>query len=125
MENIGHTFSANSIRRFLKSENRTVTIDTITNYLEYCQNAFILKKVPRYDYEGKKILKIHEKYYLADHGFREAAGFSNIKDIERTLENIVYNELISRGYEIKIGKTGNQEIDFLFEKHSCFSASNN
>ena len=65
---------------------------------------------------GKKILKIDEKYYLTDHGFRQAIGFSNTKDIERTLENIVCIELISRGYEVKIGKVKDKEIDFIKKK---------
>ncbi len=116
MENIGHTFSASSIKKFLKSELRNVSVDTILNYLEYCQQAYIIKRVPRYDTIGKKILKIEEKYYLTDHGFRAAKGFSNISAIERTLENIVYIELISRGYEVKIGKVKDKEIDFIAKK---------
>ncbi|CAN2326646.1 AAA family ATPase [Fusobacterium sp. oral taxon C10] len=97
IENIGHTFSASSIKNYLKNENRNISVDTILNYLEYCSLAFIIKKIPRYDTLGKKILKIDEKYYLTDHGFRQAIGFSNTKDIERILENIVCIELISRG----------------------------
>jgi ATPase len=115
-ENIGHIFSANSIKNYLKNENRNISVDTILNYLEYCHKAFIIKKVPRYDILGKKILKVEEKYYLTDHGFRSARGFSNTKDIERTLENIVYTELISRGYEVKIGRIKELEIDFIAKK---------
>lgn len=116
IENVGHTFSASSIKNYFKSENRKVSLDTILNYLEFCRRAFIIKKVPRYDALGKKILKVDEKYYLNDHGFRQAKGFSNIKDIERTLENIVYIELISRGYEVKIGRVKDREIDFIARK---------
>ena len=115
-ENIGHIFSANSIKNYLKNENRNISVDTILNYLEYCHKAFIIKKVPRYDILGKKILKVEEKYYLTDHGFRSARGFSNTKDIERTLENIVYTELISRGFEVKIGRIKDLEIDFIVKK---------
>lgn len=115
-ENIGHIFSANSIKNYLKNENRNISVDTILNYLEYCHKAFIIKKGPRYDILGKKILKVEEKYYLTDHGFRSARGFSNTKDIERTLENIVYTELISRGYEVKIGRIKELEIDFIAKK---------
>lgn len=115
-ENIGHIFSANSIKNYLKNENRNISVDTILNYLEYCNKAFIIKKVPRYDILGKKILKVEEKYYLTDHGFRSARGFSNTKDIERTLENIVYTELISRGFEVKIGRIKDLEIDFIVKK---------
>ena len=117
LENIGHTFSANSIKNYFKNEKRTVSIDTVLNYLEYCKNAFIIKKVSRYDIAGKKLLKVDEKYYVTDHGFRQAQGFSNTKDIERTLENIVFIELASRGYEVKIGKLKDREIDFIAQKN--------
>ena len=113
IENIGNTFSANSIKKFLKNEDRKVSVDTVLNYLDFCTKAFIIKKVPRFDTVGKKLLKVDEKYYLTDHGFRQARGFSNIKDIERTLENIIYIELLSRGYEVTIGKINNKEIDFI------------
>ena len=117
LENIGHTFSANSIKNYFKNEKRAVSIDTVLNYLEYCKNAFIIKKVSRYDMAGKKLLKVDEKYYVTDHGFRQAQGFSNTKDIERTLENIVFIELVSRGYEVKIGKLKDREIDFIAQKN--------
>ena len=116
LENIGNTFSANSIKNYFKNENRKVSVDTILNYLEYCRSAFIIKRVSRYDTVGKKILSVDEKYYLTDHGFRAAKGFSNTRNIERTLENIVCIELISRGYTLKIGKAGDKEIDFIAEK---------
>ena len=62
------------------------------------------------------LLKVDEKYYLTDHGFRQSMGFSNVKDIEKTLENIVYIELLSRGYHVKIGKVKDREIDFVAKK---------
>lgn len=116
IQNIGATFSASAIRNYLKSENRNISVDTVLNYLEYCNKAFVLKKVPRYDLSGKKLLKVDEKYYLTDHGFRQSMGFSNVKDIEKTLENIVYIELLSRGYDVKIGKVKDREIDFVAKK---------
>lgn len=116
MENIGHTFSALSIRNYFKSENRQVSVDTVLNYLDYCQKAYLIKKASRYDTLGKKLLKVEEKYYMTDHGFRQARGISNQKDIERVLENIVYIELIARGYEVKIGKVDKQEIDLIAER---------
>lgn len=116
MQNIGANFSASAIRNYLKSENRNISVDTVLNYLEYCHKAFVLKKVPRYDLGGKKLLKVDEKYYLTDHGFRQSVGFSNVKDIEKTLENIVYIELLSRGYHVKIGKVKDREIDFVAKK---------
>lgn len=116
MQNIGATFSASAIKNYLKSENRNISVDTVLNYLEYCSRAFVLKKVPRFDLEGKKLLKVDEKYYLTDYGFRQSMGFSNVKDIERTLENIVYIELLSRGFDVKIGKVKDREIDFVAKK---------
>lgn len=121
LENIGHTFSANSIKKYFKNEKRSISIDTVLNYLAYCKNAFIIRQVPRYDMTGKKVLKVDEKYYVTDHGFRQARGFSNTKDIERTLENIVYVELLSRGAEVKVGKLKDKEIDFIVQKNDRIS----
>ena len=121
MQNISATFSASAIKNYLKSENRNISVDTVLNYLEYCNRAFVLKKVPRFDLEGKKLLKVDEKYYLTDHGFRQSMGFSNLKDIEKTLENIVYIELLSRGYDVKIGKVKDREIDFVAKRGEIIS----
>lgn len=112
-ENIGQTFSSRSIQKFLKNENRNISVDTILNYLEYAKSAYIIKKVPRYDVVGKKILSVDEKYFITDHGLRYAKGFSNEKNIERILENIVYIELLSRGYKVNIGRVNDKEIDFI------------
>ena len=96
-------------------------MDTILNYLEYCNVAFLIKKVPRYDVLSKKTLKIDEKYYLTDHGFRQATGCPITQDIERILENIVYIELLSRGYEVKVGKIKDKEINFIAKKEKDLS----
>ena len=112
-ENIGQTFSSRSIQKFLKNENRNISVDTVLNYLEYAKSACIIKKVPRYDVVGKKILSVDEKYFITDHGLRYAKGFSNEKNIERILENIVYIELLSRGYKVNIGRVNDKEIDFI------------
>ena len=114
--NIGHTFSANSIAAYLKSERRTVAVDTIINYLKCCEKAFLFYKVNRMDLEGKEILKINEKYYLSDHGLRQALYGSNQRDIEMILENIVCLELLRLGYKVTIGKIGTKEIDFVCDK---------
>ena len=113
LDNIGQSFSANSLRKYFVSENRKVSVDTILNYLNFCQAAYLLKKVPRYDSVGKKLLTVEEKYYVTDHGFRQAVGFSNVASIERILENIVYIELLSRGFQVQVGRINNQEIDFI------------
>lgn len=119
--NVGQSFSASSIKAYLKNKNKNISVDTILNYLEYCNVAFLIKKVPRHDVTSKKTLKVDEKYYLTDHGFRQATGFPIAKDIEKVLENIVYIELISRGYEVKVGKVKDKEINFIAKKEKSLS----
>ena len=119
--NVGQSFSASSIKKYLKNKNKNISVDTILNYLEYCNIAFLIKKVPRYDVLSKKTLKIDEKYYLTDHGFRQATGCPITQDIERILENIVYIELLSRGYEVKVGKVKDKEINFIAKKEKDLS----
>ena len=121
LTNIGQSFSASSIKTYLKNKNKNISVDTILNYLEYCNIAFLIKKVPRYDLLSKKTLKVDEKYYLTDHGFRQATGFPITQDIERILENIVYIELLSRGYEVKVGKVKDKEINFIAKKEKSLS----
>ena len=119
--NVGQSFSASSIKAYLKNKNKNISVDTILNYLEYCNVAFLIKKVPRHDVTSKKTLKVDEKYYLIDHGFRQATGFPITQDIERILENIVYIELLSRGYEVKVGKVKDKEINFIAKKEKSLS----
>lgn len=121
LTNIGQSFSASSIKTYLKNKNKNISVDTILNYLEYCNIAFLIKKVPRYDILSKKTLKVDEKYYLTDHGFRQATGFPITQDIKRILENIVYIELLSRGYEVKVGKVKDKEINFIAKKEKSLS----
>lgn len=111
--NIGNTFSASNITKYLKSELRSVSTETIYNYIEYCKCACLLHLVSREDVIGKKLLQFQEKIYIADHGIREALYGSNLKDINQTLENIVYMELLRRDYKITVGKNNNNEIDFI------------
>ena len=117
MANIGRVFSASSIVKYFKNENRKVSSETVMNYLKMCQEAFLIYKVSREDLAGKKILAVNEKYYIADHGIREAVYGNNGRDIELILENIVYMELIRRGYDVTIGKAGTKEIDFIAKKN--------
>ena len=111
--NVGTTFSANSLSKFLKSEHRIVAPETILNYIKYCCDAYLFYQVKREDLQGKQILTSNEKYYIADHGVREAVYGGNMKDINLILENIVYMELLRRGYEVNVGKAGDKEIDFV------------
>lgn len=114
--NIGTTFAATSITKFLKNERRTVATDTVLNYIQYCVNAYLFYQVKRQDIQGKQILSTNEKYYMADHGLREAVFGGNMRDINLVLENIVYMELLRRGYSITVGKIGAKEIDFICQK---------
>lgn len=115
MANIGTTFSATAISKYFKNEQRTVAAETILNYIKACEDAFLFYRVRRQDLQGKKLLTVNEKYYVADHGVREAVMGENQRDINLILENIVYLELLRRGYRVTVGKTGEKEIDFVCE----------
>ena len=115
--NVGTTFSASSLAKFLKSEQRTVAPETILNYIKYCCDAYLFYQVKRVDLQGKQILSTNEKYYIADHGIREAVFGGNMRDINLILENIFYLELLRRGYKVTVGKTGEKGIDFVCDKH--------
>lgn len=116
MGNVGTTFSATSLSRFLKSEGRTVAAETILNYIKYCCEAYLLYPVRRQDLQGKQILTTNEKYYVADQGIREAVFGGNTRDIQWILENIVLLELLRRGYHVTVGKYGDREVDFVCVK---------
>ncbi len=118
MANIGTTFSSQSISKFLKNEKRSVSAETILNYISYYIDAYMVYKVKRQDAVGKQIFATNEKYYIADHGIREAVFGNNMKDINLILENIVFMELLRRGYDITVGKMGNKEIDFIAQKQN-------
>lgn len=113
IENVGKTFSANSIVKFLKNEKRTLSVETIYNYLKWLADAFIIYPCSRYDIQGKSILKTQEKYYLSDIAFKYSKFGFNTSMIASMLENIIYLELKRRGYEVFIGKNSNKEIDFI------------
>ena len=113
--NVGTTFSASSLAKFLKSEQRRVAPETILNYIKYCCEAYLFYQVKREDLQGKRILASNEKYYIADHGIREAIFGGNMRDINLILENIVYLELLRRGYVVTVGRSGDKEIDFVYD----------
>jgi len=113
MANTGKTFSATSLSKFFRSEKRTVAPETILNYLKGCEDAYLFGKINRLDVPGKKMLQVNEKYYVADHGLREAIFGSNERDIELILENMVCLELWRRGYLVSVGRVGEKEIDFV------------
>lgn len=117
LANVGRSFSATGISKYFKSENRTVAPETVLNYLKACEEAFLLYRFKSCDINGKKILKVNEKYYAADHGLREAVIGENLQNIELVLENIVALELLRRGYTVSVGRVGAKEIDFIGEKN--------
>jgi len=117
MNSTGQTFSKTSITNYLKSENKRTTRNTISNFTDYLKDSLFCKRVRRQDILGKKILKTEEKYYLADQGFHHALVDNNNNWLGRILENVVFNELVRRGYSVKIGKIRNKEIDFVCVKH--------
>lgn len=114
--NAGTTFSATSLAKFLKNEKRTVAPETILNYIKYCCDAYLFYQVKREDLQGKQVLAYNEKYYIADHGIREAVFGGNMRDINLILENIVYLELLRRDYKVTVGRIGDKEIDFVCDK---------
>ncbi len=116
VENVGKTFSANAIAKFLKSEGRSLSVEAIYNYLNWLEKAFIIYRCQRYDLQRKSVLKTQEKFYLADTSLKYCIMGFNPKSIAAALENIVYFELRRRGYEVYIGKNAAKEIDFVAVK---------
>ena len=114
--NIGCIVSTKKISDYLNSSGRKTTSDTIDNYLKMLEKAFIIYKANRYDLKGKVFLKTLEKYYIVDIGIRNRLTSLRDTDYGRVLENIVYLELLRRGYEVTIGKIGSLEVDFVASK---------
>lgn len=117
LANVGRSFSATSISKFFKAEQRTVAPETILNYLKACEEAYLLYRLKSQDINGKKMLKVNEKYFVVDHGLREAAIGENLQNTEIILENIAGLELLRRGYKVCVGRVGTKEIDFVGDKN--------
>lgn len=113
VENVGKTFSANAIVKFLKNEGRPLSVEAVYNYIAWLEKAFVIYRCQRYDLQGKSVLKTQEKFYLADPSLKYCMIGFNPKSIAAMLENIVYFELRRRGYEVYIGKNETKEIDFV------------
>lgn len=111
--NVGNTFSASSISAYLKSERRSLDNETIYSYLDKLESAYLLHRCSRYDLRGKAILKTQEKFFLADVALRYSVLGYNKDSVAASLENVVYLELLRRGYEVYIGKTPDGEVDFV------------
>ena len=112
-DNVGRTFSAKSISDYLKSEHRMIDNETVYSYLEKLEGAYILHRCSRYDIQGKELLKTQEKFYLADTALRYSVLGYTQTSVAAMLENVVYLELLRRGYSVNIGKTPDGEIDFI------------
>lgn len=119
IETAGREFSADNIIKYLEKEYKKVSNETLYNYIDALCKALILKKVYRYDISGKGILKTLNKYYATDLGIAQIKNNNPEFKNYIVLENIVYNELINRNYEVYIGKTRNGEVDFLVKKDGC------
>lgn len=118
LANVANPFSGSNIMKYLKNEKRAISLETLYNYISYSQEACLLYLTPRENVQGKRILKFQEKIFLADHGLREAIYGNNQRDINHILENIVFLELLRRGYTVRIGKSDAKEINFIAEKMS-------
>ena len=116
-ENIGNLFSAKNISDYLKSQHTTISVNQIQSYTEYLNNAFLIHRVERYDLIGKRVFEIGEKYYFENMGIRNIVIGYLITDKTKILENLVYNHLLYKGYDIKVGYYGDKEIDFIGEKN--------
>ena len=116
-DNTGKIISANSIAKYMKSQGESVTSTVIINYTKFLCDAFLIHKVNRYDIHGKKLFESNDKFYFEDNGLRNAlAGGSREGDIEKVIENIIYNHLIRLGYEVTVGQLQTGEIDFVCKK---------
>ena len=118
MDNIANPFSARSIVAALKQEGINTTVETVIAYIDYIKKAMVVYSAQRYDIKGKKLLTTNEKYYTVDLGLRNCVKASSEIDYNKLYENIVYLELLYRGYDVKVGKTDDYEIDFVAYKRS-------
>jgi len=115
-DNIGNSFSAKNVADYFKSQNRKIDLNTVYNYLNALEGAFIIYRIPRYDIKGKELLKTNEKYFVGDQSLLYAVmGFKD-RLISGVLENIVMLNLKRRGFKVFVGKSGEKEIDFIGEK---------
>ena len=118
MDNIANPFSARSIVAALKQEGINTTVETVITYIDYIKKAMVVYSAQRYDIKGKKLLTTNEKYYTVDLGLRNCVKASGEIDYNKLYENIIYLELLYRGYDVKVGKTDDYEIDFVAYKGS-------
>lgn len=117
LNTVSSQFSAKNITNYFKNEDRIISKETLYKYIGYAKDVLLIYSAKRYDLKGKKLLTTNEKYFVNDQGLR-ATKFNNEKDIEKILENIVFFELLRRGYEVTVGNIGDREIDFIALKNT-------
>ncbi len=118
MDNISNPFSARSIVAALNAEGINTSVETVISYIDHIKKAMVVYSAQRYDIKGKKLLSTNEKYYTVDLGLRNCVKASGEVDYSKLYENIVFLELLYRGYDVKVGKTDDYEIDFVAYKGS-------
>ena len=116
INNMGNSFSASSISKYFKSLNLKVSTETVLNYIGYCLDAYLLLETKKEDVQGKETLGGNSKYYLVDHSLKQMIFSNNKKDINMVLKNIVYLELLRRGYKVTVGYNKTKEVDFVCRK---------
>lgn len=118
-DNTGKLISANSIAKYMKSQGETITPNVVINYISFLSEAYIIHKVNRFDIHGKRIFETNDKYYFEDNGIRNAiAGGTREGDIEKVIENIIYQHLVRLGYQVYVGQLQAGEIDFVCTKNN-------
>ena len=116
-DNTGKIISANNVSKYMKSNGENISASVILNYLNYLSDAYLINKVNRYDVHGKRLFDSNEKYYFEDNGIRNAiAGGTREGDVEKVIENVVYQNLVRLGYEVFVGQLQSSEIDFVCTK---------
>lgn len=116
-DNTGKLISASNIAKYMKSQGEPVTVPVVINYLSYLCQSYVIHKAIRYDIHGKRLFDSNDKYYFEDHGIRNAlAGGTREGDIEKVVENIVFQQLVRMGYTVNVGQLQNSEIDFVCTK---------
>lgn len=118
MANVGNLFSATSVIKYLKNENRKLSTETLYSYLDFCKSVYLVNMIQRQNVIGKEVLSSQNKIYLIDHGLRQAIYGNNQRDINQILENIVCVELERRGYRVTVGCVGVKEVDFCANRNN-------
>ena len=116
-DNTGKIISANSISKFMRAQGQSITSTAVINYIKALCETYVIHKVSRYDIHGKRLFESNDKYYFEDNGIRNSLGGGNREgDIEKVMENVVYNHLVRLGYEVTVGQLQASEIDFVCSK---------